>query len=401
KVETRRQSDPTGDSENEALANSDEEGDEGQKTCSAQGTSRTGNTSKRPNVARRIERNKSVSNSTVKMSLGAFLTYEGKLLLKFESILEDMNRGISECYNLLNYHVLRLRAEGRVVPPFERNYICRFFSAVTVGGPDIMEFPERYNVVRDPNADCNLDYKYRAVLTARSYVVTASSSLKQAASAWNKTIHRVFLRNGFKSCGADQCVYVNGTRNGFVYLCLYVDDMTIVAKTCDEIREVKEALKIAFKMKELGDAKLILAMVIDYDRTAGTLMIKQTRYIDDVVERFNQRDAKPVENPCTSNMKLSKALSPSTETECAEMQSLPHRSLIGCLMYITTCTRPEIVYVVTQLSRFLENPGLQHWKRRFAFSGSSSRLLSTASCINVAPVKSRLRRIRTRLGEQH
>ncbi|OWZ12263.1 polyprotein [Phytophthora megakarya] len=32
--------------------------------------------------------------------------------------------------------------------------------------------------------------------------------LKQAASAWNKTIHILFLRNGFKSCGADQCVYV-------------------------------------------------------------------------------------------------------------------------------------------------------------------------------------------------
>ncbi|KAG3120244.1 hypothetical protein PI125_g1340 [Phytophthora idaei] len=31
-------------------------------------------------------------------------------------------------------------------------------------------------------------------------------------------------------------------------------------------------------------------------------------------------------------------------------------------MYTTTCTGPDIAYVVTQLSRFLENPGLQHWK---------------------------------------
>eukprot|EP00644_Phytophthora_capsici_P015201 jgi/Phyca11/130831/e_gw1.98.116.1 len=49
--------------------------------------------------------------------------------------------------------------------------------------------------------------------------------LKQAASAWNKTIHRVFLRDGFKSCGADQCVYVKRSRNGYIYVCLYVDDM--------------------------------------------------------------------------------------------------------------------------------------------------------------------------------
>jgi hypothetical protein len=110
--------------------------------------------------------------------------------------------------------------------------------------------------------------------------------LKQAASAWNKTIHRVFLGNGFKDCGADQCVYIKRSRNGFIYVWLYVDDMIIAAKTSDEIRDVKNALKNAFKMKELGPAKFILGMEIDHDTTAGTLMIKQTLYIDDVVERF-------------------------------------------------------------------------------------------------------------------
>ncbi|KAG3160538.1 hypothetical protein PC128_g21076 [Phytophthora cactorum] len=43
--------------------------------------------------------------------------------------------------------------------------------------------------------------------------------LKQAANAWNKTIHRVFLRNGFKSCGADQCDYVKGTRGTAWCMC--------------------------------------------------------------------------------------------------------------------------------------------------------------------------------------
>ena len=54
--------------------------------------------------------------------------------------------------------------------------------------------------------------------------------LKQAASAWNKTIRRVLLKNGYKSCDADQFVYVKRTRNGFVYVCRYVDDMIIAAK---------------------------------------------------------------------------------------------------------------------------------------------------------------------------
>ncbi|KAG3018953.1 hypothetical protein PC120_g10155 [Phytophthora cactorum] len=150
------------DSENEGLNNSDAEGDVGQQPCSAQSTSRIGNTSKRADVARRIKRDKFVSNSTVKVSLGAFLTDEGNFLLKFETILEDMNRGVSECYDLLNYHVLRLCAEGRVVPPFERNFICRFFYAVTVGrrglprDPDIMESLERYTTCPGPERNSRM-----------------------------------------------------------------------------------------------------------------------------------------------------------------------------------------------------------------------------------------------------
>ncbi|KAI9910898.1 hypothetical protein PsorP6_010383 [Peronosclerospora sorghi] len=44
------------------------------------------------------------------------------------------------------------------------------------------------------------------------------------------------------------------------------------------------------------------------------------------------------------------------------MRLRPYRSLIGCLLYITTCTRPDVGYMVTQISKFLENPGLLHCK---------------------------------------
>ncbi|GMF37288.1 unnamed protein product [Phytophthora fragariaefolia] len=95
----------------------------------------------------------------------------------------------------------------------------------------------------------------RTLRTNECQLNKAIYGLNQAASAWNKTIHQVFLRNGFKSCGADQCVYVKCSKNGFIYVCLYVDDMIIAAKTSEEIRVVKNALKNAFKMKELGPAK--------------------------------------------------------------------------------------------------------------------------------------------------
>ncbi|ETP08782.1 hypothetical protein F441_15296 [Phytophthora nicotianae CJ01A1] len=234
-----------------------------------------------------------------------------------------------------------------------------------------VDFFETYS----PVANMNSIRVVLAVVVAKAYVTEqldadtaflqldkAIYGLKQAASAWHKTIHRVFMKIGFRSCGADECVYVKANQGSLVYVCLYVDDMIIAARTREETQDVKTALKNAFKMKELGEAKFILGMEINHDYSSKTLMIKQTRYIDDVVERFKQKDAKVVVNPCESGLKLTSAQSPTAQAERMEMQRKLYRALIGCLLYITTCTRPDVAYIVTQLSRFLENPGQQHWK---------------------------------------
>ena len=101
-------------------------------------------------------------------------------------------------------------------------------------------------------------------------------------------------------------------------------------------------------------------MEIDHVLHCSTLIIRQVRYTDDVVSRFNKQAAKVVINLCESGVKLSKMQSSTMDRN--EMMSKRNRSLIGYLLYITTCTRPNITYVVTQLSRFLENLGQQHGK---------------------------------------
>uniref|UniRef100_H3H4S2 Reverse transcriptase Ty1/copia-type domain-containing protein n=1 Tax=Phytophthora ramorum TaxID=164328 RepID=H3H4S2_PHYRM len=150
--------------------------------------------------------------------------------------------------------------------------------------------------------------------------------LKLAAGAWHQTVHAVFMKIGFRSCGADQCVYVKDTKDNYVCVCLYVDDMIIAAKTKKEIYEVKVAFKSAFKMKELGEVKFILGMDIDHDRIVGKLMINQTRYIDDVMNRLYQQDAKAVVNPSESGMKLMKVQPPTTNTEREDMRTKSYRN---------------------------------------------------------------------------
>ena len=43
------------------------------------------------------------------------------------------------------------------------------------------------------------------------------------------------------------------------------------------------------------------------------------------------------------------------------MSHVPHASVVGSLMYVMVCTRPDIAHEVGVLSRFMSNPGKEHW----------------------------------------
>ena len=45
-----------------------------------------------------------------------------------------------------------------------------------------------------------------------------------------------------------------------------------------------------------------------------------------------------------------------------EMEGVPYKSAIGSLMYLATCTRPDLAAAVSELSNFIRNPGVAHWE---------------------------------------
>ena len=44
------------------------------------------------------------------------------------------------------------------------------------------------------------------------------------------------------------------------------------------------------------------------------------------------------------------------------MSHVPYSSAVGSLMYAMVCTRPDIAYAVSVVSRYMANPGKQHWQ---------------------------------------
>ncbi|XXG58369.1 hypothetical protein AAC387_Pa04g0693 [Persea americana] len=187
--------------------------------------------------------------------------------------------------------------------------------------------------------------------------------LKQSPRQWYKRFDTFMVGNGYCRSAYDNCVYHKKHSNGsYVYLLLYVDDMSIAAKDMSETNRLKTQLSGEFDMKDLGAAKKILGMEIQRDWKAGKLSLSQKRYLEKVMERFGMQSSKPVNTPLAAHFKLSAALSPQTEEEVEHMSRVPYASAVGSIMYAMVCTRPDISHAVSVVSRYMDNPGKAHWQ---------------------------------------
>ena len=186
--------------------------------------------------------------------------------------------------------------------------------------------------------------------------------LKQASRQWYKKFDSFMANHGYCRTTADHCVFVKKFGDGdFIILLLYVDDMLIVGHDEIKIARLKKELSKSFAMKDLGPAKQILGMRITRDRQNGKLWLSQERYVEKVLERFNMSNAKAVSTPLAGHFKLSTKQCPNNEKDKKEMEKVPYSSAVGSLMYAMVCTRPDIAQAVGVVSRFLSNPGREHW----------------------------------------
>ncbi|KAJ0714724.1 putative RNA-directed DNA polymerase [Helianthus annuus] len=188
--------------------------------------------------------------------------------------------------------------------------------------------------------------------------------LKQAPRQWYLKFDEFMERTGYRRCEMDHCCYLKKFKGSYIILLLYVDDMLIAGANMEEISRLKRQMSREFEMKDLGPAKQILGMSIIRDKRDGSLTLSQEKYIGKVLERFKMNDerTKPRNTPLGSHFKLTKDQSPKSDKERAEMLNVPYASAVGSLMYAMVCTRPDIAHAVGVISRFMSDPGREHWE---------------------------------------
>uniref|UniRef100_A0A2N9FY74 Integrase catalytic domain-containing protein n=1 Tax=Fagus sylvatica TaxID=28930 RepID=A0A2N9FY74_FAGSY len=141
--------------------------------------------------------------------------------------------------------------------------------------------------------------------------------LKQAPRAWYSRIEAYFVKEGFES--------------------MFV--------------KFKNSMKLEFDMTDLGKMKYFLG--VEVLQNPEGIYISQRKYAKEVLERFRMENSNSVKNPIVPGVRLMK------DEEGAKVNATMYKQLVGSLMYLTA-TRPDLMYVVSLISRFMASPTELH-----------------------------------------
>ena len=184
--------------------------------------------------------------------------------------------------------------------------------------------------------------------------------LKQASKCWNDLLHQWMVDFGFNRCYSDPCLYILKGRKGqeeSIYVAVWVDDLIIACKNQEKLHDFKKSIARKFKMTDLGSIQHCLGMRICYNLNNQVISIDQEKYIEDLLEKFSMHNCKPVATPLIPNSTVNKE-----EPDISLDQHVTKfQELIGSLMYLVTCTRPDIAAAVGQLARVMSQPSKLHW----------------------------------------
>lgn len=123
----------------------------------------------------------------------------------------------------------------------------------------------------------------------------------------------------------------------------------------------------------MDDAHFFLGMKMERDRECRKLWLSQESYAGKLIRRFKVVGGTS-NIPMRNDIKLQRANS----DEIEDAKGLPYRELVGSLMYLACTTRPDIMFSVSCLARYVAFYGLQHWNeaKRVAKYVSKTRNIS-------------------------
>ena len=117
------------------------------------------------------------------------------------------------------------------------------------------------------------------------------------------------------------------------------------------ITSTKNMFNSRFYMNDMGLADVILGIKIK--RTSYGLIISQSHYVDNILRKFDKDDSSIARTPVDVTIHFSK-------NKGESISQVEYSRVIGSLMYLMSCAKPNIAYAVSKLSSYMSNLGVKH-----------------------------------------
>ncbi|CAI7848255.1 unnamed protein product [Closterium sp. NIES-54] len=183
--------------------------------------------------------------------------------------------------------------------------------------------------------------------------------LLQAPREWHDTLRTTLAALGFAPSTSDPSLFLRTDNNlPPFYVLVYVDDLVFATADTEALAHVKSELQKTHTCIDLGELTNYLGLRITRDRAQRTITLTQSHMVQQVLQRFGFTYSSPQSNPLPTGHSLSAP--PSDESV---EPSGPYPELVGCPMYLMTCTRPDLAYPLSLLARYVA-PGRHqkvHW----------------------------------------
>ncbi|CAI7803885.1 unnamed protein product [Closterium sp. NIES-53] len=174
-------------------------------------------------------------------------------------------------------------------------------------------------------------------------------TLRKAPREWHDTLRMTLAALGFAPSPADPSLFLRtDTSLPPFYILVLVDDLIFATADTEALALVKSELEKRHTCTDLGELRSYLGLQITRDRAQRTITLTQSHVVHQVLQRFGFRYSSPQSTP----LPTSHSLSAPPSDESVE-PSGPYPEPKGCLMYLMTCTRPDLAYPLSSLARYV------------------------------------------------
>ncbi|CAI7797876.1 unnamed protein product [Closterium sp. NIES-53] len=203
--------------------------------------------------------------------------------------------------------------------------------------------------------------------------------LRQAPREWHDTLRTTLAALGFAPATTEPSLFLcTDTSLPPFYVLVYVDDLVFATADTQALTLVKSELQKRHTCTDLGELRSYLGLQITRDRAWRTISLTQSHMVHQVLQHFGFQFSSPQPTPLSTSHSFSAPPSDgSVEPSC------PYPELVGCVIYLMTCTRPDLAYPLSLLARYVA-PGRHRKGYTFSLgsgfvSWRSNRLSSVLS----------------------